>query len=251
MKLIVNADDLGSADKHNEAIFCSLREGFCSTATIMANMPGFAAAAHRVVKEHLPVGIHINLCEGIPLSDPIRKCARFCDTNGEFLTTRGQHVYLLNAEERKAVVGEIGAQIRTCREAGLNLTHADSHTHIHEEPGLTRAFISTVKAAGIPYLRMARNTGPQRSMLNVLYRRYVNGLIRAAGLSGADAFGNAEDYLYEVGRGFECNHFEIMTHPRMTDGEIRDISAGLRMEETARLWSKTDLVSFADLAADQ
>src|SRR5712672_1191198 len=85
-KIIVNADDFGMSAEVNRAIVEAFENNVISSTTLMANMPGFDEACelahrHRLVSK---IGLHLNLTSGYPLSSPIRRCARLCDTNGMF-----------------------------------------------------------------------------------------------------------------------------------------------------------------------
>lgn len=248
MKLIVNADDLGRSEAHNTAIIYALKEGICSSATIMVNMPGFKDAVERCIAEGLAgvVGIHLNLSSGPAVTASIKAQSRFCDTAGNFLAKKG-HYFMLSSKERAAVYEEIRAQISLCRGSGINPTHADSHNHMHEEPGILSVFIDAVKAEGIPYARITRNTGKQYSWLRFSYRCFANRLIQSAGLRGTEAFGSADDFIYDADRHEVYESFEIMIHPVLSDGVMLDAAKGESLFEVAELWKNIHLVSYADL----
>ena len=104
-KLIVNADDFGMSAEVNRAIVEAFENNVISSTTLMANMPGFGEACelahrHRLVSK---IGLHLNLTSRYPLSSPIRRCARFCDTNGMFHARQTR--FRLSKEERLAVGG--------------------------------------------------------------------------------------------------------------------------------------------------
>src|SRR5690348_835156 len=133
--LIVNADDLGYDAPTNAAIIESFKLGLCSSATLMANMEGFQEACELVhqygLEEH--VGVHLNLSEGIPLTEAIRRSARFCDGEGRFRLMRNERVLWLGGEDQQLLAEEIRAQIARIQSHGLTITHLDSHKNIHEE----------------------------------------------------------------------------------------------------------------------
>src|SRR4051812_23191276 len=78
--MIINADDFGYSSSVNAAILKAFEEGLVSSTTVMANMPAFeeacAAAHERKLLGH--VGAHLVLTEGETLTEPIRRCRRFC-----------------------------------------------------------------------------------------------------------------------------------------------------------------------------
>src|SRR5574341_727397 len=70
-RLIVNADDFGLSEGINQAVMLGYRQGIITSATLIANGAGFAAAVEmaRTVGS-LGVGVHLNLTEGEPVSAP-------------------------------------------------------------------------------------------------------------------------------------------------------------------------------------
>lgn len=226
--MIVNADDFGYDANRNAAIVQAFGEGLISSTTIMATMPGFeeaAALAHeRRLLDH--VGVHLVLNEGQPLTDPIRRCRRFCDEEGRFVNWLSDRRMLhIGSEERVAVAGEARAQIARCRAAGLPLTHGDSHFHTHTEPAILRPVIGVLREARVPYLRLMQNRRPMSVPRRALVAA-VNGAVRAAGLAATRGFGTYAELP-------QPDSFELMTHP-VLDGEGRlvdDLVAERTLEE--------------------
>jgi len=68
-KVIVNADDFGLTQGVNEGIVKAYQEGILTSATLMANMPGFDQAVELAgTHPELGVGLHLNILRGHPLS---------------------------------------------------------------------------------------------------------------------------------------------------------------------------------------
>jgi chitin disaccharide deacetylase len=216
--LIINADDLGYDAPTNAAIMESFDRQLCSSATLLPNMQGFAEACELIHSKGLleHIGIHLNLSEGIPLTEKIRRSARFCDDEGRFRLLRDERIWHLEIGERELLAEEIRAQIQQLKGMRLKLTHLDSHKNIHEEWGIFRTLLPLVKEAQIPFVRLSRNMGPASSMVRMGYRRAVNFRLRRLGLSRTRYFGSMLDYQYEHTRGSggkvkkSC---EIMIHP--------------------------------------
>ena len=78
---IINADDFGMNSEANKAIIHSLKNGICSSTTLISNMSGFEEAVSLIKENNLNnrVGIHLNLTEGVPLTKGILKSPLFCD----------------------------------------------------------------------------------------------------------------------------------------------------------------------------
>ena len=109
-KIIINADDFGMSTEANRAIVEAFEKNVISSTTLMANMSGFNEACelahcHRLLGK---IGVHLNLTSGYPLSEPIRKCSRFCEESGMFRSRQTR--FRLSKEERLAVETEIEAQ---------------------------------------------------------------------------------------------------------------------------------------------
>lgn len=212
--LIVNADDFGQSSTVNRAILSCFRQGLISSTTIMANMPGFDEAVELAKKNGLQhsVGVHLNLTEGEPLCSDLQNNPSLCDDAGRFRRFRKR---LLSASDCTMIAIEISAQIQKCRDAGLPLTHADSHQHVHNEPAVFQAIQPVLKDFGIQHLRISRNMDlfPRFSPKRIA-KACFNHWLTLHGLRGTDYFGTVENFV-----NFRCSQqvtgasFEIMTHP--------------------------------------
>jgi len=193
--LIVNADDFGYSESINRAIAECFARGYCSSTSIMANMPAFEAACEMARRQGFAahVGVHLVLTEGEPLSAPMRRCERFCGPDGRFCLTRKERVWRLSPSEKAAVAKELRAQIARCRRHGLSLSHADSHQHVHEEWGILAVVIRVCREEAIPRIRIARNCGKSTGLARSFYRSLINRTLRRRGLARTDRFGSLAD----------------------------------------------------------
>ena len=70
MRIIINADDLGSNETVNDAVFSLMSEKKISSATIMANGPNFDDAVTRSkIYTDCSFGCHLNLTEFKPFTN--------------------------------------------------------------------------------------------------------------------------------------------------------------------------------------
>jgi predicted glycoside hydrolase/deacetylase ChbG (UPF0249 family) len=220
---IINADDFGRDACANAAILRSFVEGWVSSTTIMANMPGFEEACQMAAQHHLGahVGLHLVLTEGTPLTDRIKRVPRFCNRDGMFCATRRTRLLHLDAREKEAVAGELRMQIVRCRQAGLELTHVDSHHHIHEEIAVLSLVLSLVREFRIPYVRIMDNLSTSGSLVRRTYTALYNTFLRRRRLRRTDYFGALHQYLAFIRRpssgGTRGESFEIMVHPAVDD----------------------------------
>lgn len=251
--MIVNADDLGYTATTTQAILEAFDDGLVSSATIMPTMAGFEEAAARVRERELlgHVGVHLTLTEGVPLTEPLRRCGALCDADGRLRQWRGRSAFVWGPVVRAALAGEVRAQIARCRDHGLPLTHADSHHHVHNEPVLIGIVVRAVRELGVPYLRLSRNCGPM-SLPRRLYKFAVNARIRRSGLAGTRRFGDFGAYEAFARTGAstaDLSDFELVVHPIFAgDGSVIDRQSGTPLAEMVRrLDLSTALVSYAGL----
>ena len=230
--IIVNADDFGMSSAINGAIVEAFQKGLVSSATIMANMPGFDEAVDLARRFGLLrcIGLHLNITEGLAMTTAIRCCRRFCDEIGGFRPRRT--VLRLSREESAAVEIEIEAQVRACLARGLSVLHLDSHHHVHTEWAIGSAAIRVARRYGILAVRLSRNCGPGINVNHRIYKSIYNGRLRVYGLAYTSFFGSASDVQTLLGR--TCANIEIMVHPRRdANGVLVDLD-GMDLQKKIR-----------------
>ena len=212
--IIVNADDFGQSSIVNRAILTCFSRGLISSATMMANMPGFDEACDMAISNQLTdrIGVHLNLTDGWPLLPELRSNPALCDASGRFRRIRSR---LLSKSDRAMIAAEVSAQIQRCRDAGLPLTHADSHQHVHNEPMVFLAILPVLKQLGIRHLRISRNMDslPALSVKRIA-KSCFNRWITFHGLRGTDYFGTVENFeRFRATDRLAAASVEILTHP--------------------------------------
>lgn len=227
--LIINADDFGLNKDINTAIIYCFEKRFCSSATIMPNMPGFEDACRAAHEKKLlnHIGLHLVLTQGKPLTEAMRRQGRFCDKPGQFIMDRTRRIFRLTAEEQAILAAEIQAQITRCRDFGLPLTHVDSHHNIHEESAIMRVLIKIAGGFGIPYIRLMPNLIPARTLVRRIYTAGFNSILKWRHIARTEYFGDISSYLQFKRNGMAFNKaksVEIMLHP-VLNGENTVIEA--------------------------
>jgi predicted glycoside hydrolase/deacetylase ChbG (UPF0249 family) len=227
LKLIINADDFGYSQNINKAIIKTFEKNLCSSATIMANMPGFEEAVELIKNNKVEdkIGIHLVLTEGKPLTNAIKKHKIFCDEMGNFNYSRNKTI-LLSQDEKIVLAKEIESQIDRCRKFGLPLTHLDSHHHVHTELNIFNVVKKILIAKKIKYIRLSRNCGNNISGLKRVYKFFFNEYINFLGLKKTAYFGSIEDFIFmqkKLSLKKKISVFEIMVHPILNSkNEILD-----------------------------
>lgn len=151
MKLIVNADDFGYSKGVNYGILDAHRDGIVTSATMMANMPGFVHATG-LAKQHptLGVGIHLVLTCGTPLLPDVPSLV---DEHGAF---RKQSEIFQHATSED-IERELVAQFEKFMASGLKPTHLDSHHHVHAHEKVFPIVRRLAERHGLPLRRISIN----------------------------------------------------------------------------------------------
>jgi predicted glycoside hydrolase/deacetylase ChbG (UPF0249 family) len=229
---IVNADDFGMSTTINLAIVQCFHQGLISSATLMANMPGFEDACQQIYIHRLQkrVGIHLSLTDGQPLRNETRNCREICDTDGNFRRFRSRW---LSISAQRVITLEIEAQIQRCRDAGIPLTHADSHQHVHNEPMVLLPVLAALRKHSIPWLRITRNLDDRPLMsAKAVAKSLYNSVINASGRRGTQWFGSVEHFAALRATGcVPQGSIEILTHPSLDEhGVLIDHLDGMPLE---------------------
>ena len=149
--LIVNADDFGLNSAANAGIIECFQAGSVTSTTLMANSPGFAeAVALARVNPALGVGLHFNLTWGAPLL-PLPASSTLVNAEGDFLNRRQLGWRALAGKlALHDVEAELDAQFSRLRENGIQVTHVDSHQHVHGFGPIFTAVAKLCAREGIP-----------------------------------------------------------------------------------------------------
>ena len=177
-KLIVNDDDFGLSKGTTDAIIDCHINGIITSVTLMSNMPSAEYAVSRAKAfPELSIGLHLNLTEGKPLTDP-RKVDNLIDSNGNFLAASKQRKNLLfNDKAKEQVYKELEAQLLRALDLGVRVTHFDSHNNTHKKPAVLNAIIKLHKLYGIPAARTNKGfywTDPEANIYLKLKKTLLN-----------------------------------------------------------------------------
>ena len=128
MKLIVNADDFGYSNGVNYGIIDAYKNGIVRSTTMMAGMPGFNHAV-KLAKENkgLGVGVHLTLTCYKPVLDNHKTIV---NEDGYFDRKLYSEENIMNIDLEE-IYREFEAQIEKVKKAGIEITHLDSHHHMH------------------------------------------------------------------------------------------------------------------------
>ena len=243
-ELLINADDFGISLPVNRAISYCFEKKLIQRTTLMVNMPHTEDAVEIAYCKGFEgkVGLHLNLVEGIPLTNAIRHTI-FCDDNGYFngnLFRSKKNMLLLSLRVREALSEEIEAQILKYKQYGFTLMHIDSHHHFHTYPSIFFALYPLLSKYNFMTIRLSRNI-PQSDIkgFKLLYKKMLNKKMlsfnenaQKATQANITKFGSQKDVEKELTQHKKIKGFiEVEVHPSMLNGVLIDLYNPLNIEE--------------------
>lgn len=243
--LIVNADDFGYTRGVNEGIIRAFRHGVVSSTTIMANAAAFDhAVALSRENPGLGVGCHLVLIGGKALT-PAHEIPTLVDSAGNLPSVLPELTQKLTsgAVREEDVERELRAQIKKALDAGVQVTHLDSHHHMHRHPVVMKAALKLAvefrilrvrnpfedlwrlalpHVAGVHVWRSYHRSMPAVLKNAIAFRR----LCRSHGVTTPEHFLIAgprqRPRFLELMRAARHGSSELMCHPGYYDGEFQN-----------------------------
>ncbi|HBF7900093.1 chitin disaccharide deacetylase [Clostridioides difficile] len=126
-KIIINADDFGYCEAVNYGIISAHNNGIVRSTSMMANMPGVEHGVG-LLKENktLNCGVHMTLSCGRPLLSNLKAIV---DKDGFFIRRITDEI--IEKMDCDEIYRELCAQIDRVKGLGIDISHLDSHHHIH------------------------------------------------------------------------------------------------------------------------
>jgi chitin disaccharide deacetylase len=219
-QLVVNADDFGFTRDVNQGIIEAHQHGILTAATIMANAAAFDDAV-RLARENpaLDLGAHLVLVGGRSLSA------------NALLPAGIPQLLAAIAARRIRIYEELSAQVRRMMDAGLRLSHVDTHKHTHLAPPVLDAVARLAEEFKITWVRRATSGGLRllRARFHrVLARHHCRTTDHFAGFQITGRFRTPE--LAALIRSLPEGSTEFMCHPGRCTEELR--SARTRLKES-------------------
>jgi hopanoid biosynthesis associated protein HpnK len=238
-RIIINADDFGLCRSVNEGVILAHTRGVLTSATLMANTPGFEQAVDLArTNPGLGVGLHLNFVRGRPVSPP-GKIASLVGSDGLFFRSAEAVVLgLFSGRIKKDDLEREGrAQVEKALAAGVRLSHFDSEKNIHVLPPLVGLVLKLVEAYNIRKVRFIKEYGLSASLgqsfkawLLTFSSRLAAARLRRAGVVIADRFyGICNSGRLTAGRlariltGLRSGSAEIMVHPGFVTKELKEL----------------------------
>lgn len=250
--IIVNADDFGLTEGVTKGIVEAHKKGIVTHTSIMSNGLFFEEASEIAKEEKdLGVGIHLVMTWGKPVLE--RNSSLIDNQTGEFFGYRKLILNYLTGRVSKAdVYAEWECQIIKSINAGIKLTHIDSHHHIHMLPMFYKVALELGDKYKIKRIRVTREKIYWSDSIALKIKKAIFFILSIIsriknkrvfyGLSLQKA-ANYKEFLLVI----LCNNnkdAEVMVHPGIVDEYLikTDVMTYARERELAAL-TDHDIVS--------
>ncbi len=254
--MIVNADDFGFTSGVNRAIVEAHIHGIVSSSTLMASGAAFAEAVSLAKKlPQLSIGCHVVLIDGEPVlhASQLPSLSQR-DHSGRFRD--GLKIFaaraLAGGIDEGEIAAEAAAQIRKLQDAGIAVSHVDTHKHTHLFPQILRPLLRAAGECGVQAIR--NPFGPRLPLhssqllprprlwtryaeVHVLrrfaarFRKYVGdaGFSTPDGTLGIEVTGALDERLFRAIAGsIPEGTWEFVCHPGYNDADLRRARTRLR-----------------------
>ncbi len=274
-RLIVNADDFGFTSGVNRAIVEAHTRGVVTSSTLMANGLAFAEAVQLAKTiPQLSVGCHVVLIDGKPILGPdqlpsLTAASQFRDGLKAFAVRA-----ISGRMDPDQITAEATEQIRKIQNAGIIVSHFDTHKHTHLFPKILRPLLRAAAACGVRALR--NPFGPRLPLRSSqllarpgLWTRYAEvrvlhrfaGKFREAvtregfcapdGALGIEVTGTLDETLFHaIARSIPEGTWEFVCHPGYNDVDLQAAKTRLRQSRETELSVLTLPAARAALSAE-
>ena len=168
-RIIVNADDFGWDQDTFASTVDLIERGWVTSATIMTGLSFTSEAINYAVdmQKHVSFGLHFNMVDGhASLAANHRSLV---DRSGRFWASDRQRIAALFSRVDAAdIARELRAQLKILADAGITISHVDSHGHLHKFPSVARAMASVLAEFGIAKMRRPQNLYARRALSDMI-----------------------------------------------------------------------------------
>lgn len=157
-RLIVNADDFGLCEEISTGIIKAYREGIVTSTSVVVNGSYFKQGIALLKDSGIDAGIHFTF---IGREKPVSGAVDgLVDEQGLFLKGYNEAISKIIAGrfDKDALRRELFEQISILREAGVAISHIDSHQHLHLLPNVSNMIIDLANQFKIKWIRVPRSS---------------------------------------------------------------------------------------------
>lgn len=219
--LIVNADDFGLCGEITNGIIKAHKQGIVTSTTVVVNGSHFEQSVPFLKDSGIDAGIHLTFVGGEkPISGYIDGLV---DERGLFLKSYKDVIkrIISGRFDKEALKRELHEQISMLKGAGINVSHIDSHQHLHLLPSVRDIVIDAADEFKIRWIRAPRSGFSDINfaginMLSLLLRRELkkHGLGFTDNFAGFEERGRlSQDRLLAILKSLKGGTTELMAHP--------------------------------------
>ncbi len=244
-RLVINADDLGLSPEVNAGIVEALRRGCVSDTSVLMGAP-FADEAVRELRRLgiTHAGVHVDLDEVLGWSSPGREII----PRTALVRMLGQRSFMRRCEERAR------RQVEAFLSSGLEVTHIDTHHHVHGFLPVFELVVSLAKEYRVPAVRFSphgyRLPTRQDICLDPATSRCMQDLLERSGIMSLDRMVEGARSILDDSGILLSGDTELVVHPSLGGDAWRAEEFNiLTGEDIAGLLEKRGiaLVSFRDV----
>lgn len=181
-RIIINADDFGSTKQINESIFRLIKNKKISSTSIMANGELIEDAIKKInilKKSKFSLGIHLNVTSGKSILNNLNIiCGKEKLFNKSFYFFFFKLYFIFDKKKvLDEIYNEFNSQILFIKKkTKKNITHLDSHNHIHTNPLIFNILLKLSKRHKIKHIRYVNEELIAKNFLRKILKKlmYLN-----------------------------------------------------------------------------
>jgi len=173
-RLIINADDFGYDKDTLNSTIKLFEQGILTSATIMTDMSATDKAIEfaKENQDRYSFGLHFNIVDGHEAHYP--NTSLTLEDTSLFRKSNEQRMYALKYKfEKIDIQQEFEYQLTSLLDAGVEVSHIDSHGHLHKFPQIIQAITPIMHKYHIHKVRRPQNkfqlTSIRKSIVNSMF----------------------------------------------------------------------------------
>lgn len=244
MSILINADDLGLSQEANLGIVQAFSKGWCHRTTFAANS-GYSEEGARLAERYGfadKTGLHLNVCEGEPLTNEIKEFPKYVkkgvfDYTPQYMKADSPgfsplHTYscLINSDSFKdeihALKIEFEAQIRRFLDFGFTLRHIDSHRNCMIDLPAWIALKPLLVKYNFTSIRGLYFSFHTSEIFNIIYSQWISNEINCLSSEQNSFVSSITKYLAVNPMHHDRKKIELYIHPILINGTLIDNFTG-------------------------
>lgn len=228
--LIVNADDFGLCEEITRGILTASENGIVTSVSVVANGSYFQKGINLLEGAELDTGLHLTFVGGEkPVSGAV---GGLVDEEGLFLKGYREVIarILTRRFDKAALKKEFFEQAVLMKDAGLTISHIDSHQHLHLLPVIANMAIELAGKFKVRWVRTpssgkftVRGTGMNILGKMLKFKLKKNGIRYTNWNEGFDCGGRLnEERLLSLLTNIKNGVSELIVHPGYDAGNRYD-----------------------------